>query len=126
MKGEMSLQGETSLDDALLDHPGDCRDSSEGMLEERLVVDDDLTMDFSNGDRGRLVLCTGLLEIEDVTSGLGVLGRTDIFGVTGRLLGPDSSKGDLRGKHEDLNSWGLFSESSELNENLGNAALSLL
>lgn len=120
MKGEISLQGETSLDDALLDQPGDCRDSSEAMLEDRFVVDDDLTMDLSSGDSGRLVLRIALLEIEDVTRGLGVLGRTDILGVTGRLLG------DLRGKDEDLDSRGPFSESSELNENLGSAAPSLL
>lgn len=100
-RGDMSLHGETSLDEALLDHPGDCKESSdEGIITERFVVDDDLTMDLSNGDNEVLVLRVFLVENVDDARGLGVLGWTEDFGVTGRLLELVRSNEGFRGKHE--------------------------
>jgi len=126
MRGDTSLHGETSLEEVLLDHPGDCRDSSECMIKERFVVDDDLTIDLRSGDKGMLVLKDVLLDIDEVTSGLGVLGRTEGLGVPGRLFGLTRSKVDFLGKHADFTSRGTSSESSELKENLGSPEPSLL
>lgn len=119
ISGETSLQGETSLDDAVLDPPGDCigwdPQSSFGMIRERPVADEDFTIDFktgeiTDGDAGMVVFP---LEKDEVTRGLGVFGCTDSLGVTGRLLGPTRSNEGLATNPADLTSVGTLPESSE-------------
>lgn len=55
MSGDTSLQGDTSLDDAVLEPPGDWigwhEKSSVGMIRDSPVADEDFTMDFNDGDR---------------------------------------------------------------------------
>ena len=99
MRGEKSLHGDASLDDAVLEPPpGDCMGetppptelSSVGIIKESPVAEDDLTI---------AVFClappieTGEADLADagedvMTSGLGVTGSTDPLADMGRLLGP--------------------------------------
>ena len=48
IKGEKSLQGDASLDDAVLDPPGDSIDGGQspvGIIKDNPVAEDDLTID---------------------------------------------------------------------------------
>ena len=104
MTGAKSLQGEASLDDAVLEPPGlstaaaaavtagcwpaaAAAQSSVGIMSDSPVADEDLTMDDLDREDD---------EEPPVTSGLGVLGSTDNRGVTGRLRGPDTEASRLR------------------------------
>ncbi len=124
IKGETSLQGETSLDDAVLEPPGDSIGwdkmlSSFGMIKERPVAEEDFTMDFrigliTDGEGGVGEKLLGFPpEKDEVTRGLGVLGWTESLGVTGRLRGLTKSKAGLATNPADLTSVGILPESSE-------------
>ena len=132
ISGEMSLQGDTSLDEAVLEPPGDwigceARQSSVGIISDRPVAEEDLTIDLKMGvDVPIAAACLACMEasagIDDVTRGLGVLGWTETFGVTGRLRGPASSWNGFGGlAPADLISKESLDGSSATMENLGRA-----
>ena len=62
ISGEMSLQGDTSLDEAVLEPPGDwigceAEQSSVGIISERPVAEEDLTIDLKMGVEVPIAAC---------------------------------------------------------------------
>lgn len=91
INGDRSLQGDASLDDAVLDPPGDCigcGHSSFGIINDNPVADEDLTIDLDWEVILGLAPPLYLPPDDVITKGLGVFGSTDTLGVIGKLLGP--------------------------------------
>lgn len=138
IRGEKSLHGEASLEDAVLDPPpGDCigeitppAQSSVGIISESPVAEDDLTMALfcfapPEEDPGEADFVETGEEV--MTNGLGVTGSTEPRPDMGRLRGPLLVSFIMVGIGEFIPEEGdnkpdLWPSSMEM-ENLGRAAL---